>query len=211
MEYDIWKMLPEGVTAHFTRMKPTHGCEPTDEAEFEKELKDVFSLLADVSEVIIYGRTYGTHKHSHIIKKVTPKLVIIPEEEAIKVLRKLGAKRIFVATPYVQKRTLEEVEYFKEKGFEIAGYDGLNKIRTVDISNTNVFTIYRLVKRNIDKVNQSDAVYIACTALSTYEVVQYLYKDLKIPVVSENVVAVYSALKELCVEFPLGSFLDFLK
>lgn len=43
--------------------------------------------------------------------------------------------------------------------------------------NTPRFMIYRLVKGNLDKVLQADAVYIACTALSTYEAVTYLQED----------------------------------
>ena len=45
MEYDLWKMAPEGVTIHVTRIKPTKGCEPQDVEEFEKELKEAYFLL----------------------------------------------------------------------------------------------------------------------------------------------------------------------
>ncbi|BBG24133.1 maleate cis-trans isomerase family protein [Sulfuracidifex tepidarius] len=206
MEYDFWKMAPEGVTVHFTRMKPTKGCEPTDEREFESELKEVFSLLNDVSEVIVYGRTYGTHKHAHVIKRASNKPLVLPEEEAVSVLRELNVKRLFVATPYIQKRTLEEASFFKENGFDITGYDGLNKVRGVDISNTAVFTIYRLVKRNMEAVKKSDAIYIACTALATYEASKYLHEDLGIPVVSENAVAMLGALNKIGVSFSPPGF-----
>jgi len=206
MEYDLWKMAPDGVTIHFTRMKPTKGCEPTDETQFERELKEVFSLLDDVAEAIIYGRTYGTHKHAHVIKRVATKPLVLPEEEAVNTLRTLEARKIFVATPYIQKRTMEEVNFFKENGFEVTGYDGLNKVRGVDISNTAVFTIYRLVKRNIEAVRKADAVYIACTALATYEASIYLHEDLGIPVVTENAVAMLGALNKIGVKFSPPGF-----
>ncbi len=206
MEYDFWRMAPEGVTVHFTRMRPTKGCEPSDEREFESELKEAFSLLDDVAEVIVYGRTYGTHRHAHVIRRASQKPLVLPEEEAISTLREIGAKRIFVATPYIQKRTMEEVSFFRENGFEVTGQDGLNKVRGVDISNTPVFTIYRLVKRNIDAVRRADAVYIACTALATNEAVKYLHEDLGIPVVSENVVAMMGALRRIGVAFSPPGF-----
>lgn len=196
MEYDLWKMAPEGVTIHSTRMKPTKGCEPDNVDEFEKELKYVYSLLEEVSDIVIYGRTYGTHKHSHVIKKII-KDVIIPEESVYELLKKLNVKKLWVGTPYIKERTLEEVEWWKEKGFEIIGYDGLGKIRGVDISNTPIFTIYRLVKKHLNEVLKADAVYIACTALSTYEAVQYLYEDLGMPIISENVGAMWGALNKI--------------
>ncbi len=195
IEYDLWKMSPEGVTVHSTRTRPTKGCEPTDVEEFKQELRHAHDLLREVSDVIIYGRTYGTHKHASVIREVAD--FVIPEEAVEKILRKLGVKKIWIATPYVKQRTLEEVDYWRSRGFQVTGYDGLNKIRGVDISNTNTFTIYRLVKKHLDNVIQADAVYIACTALATYEVLGYLHEDLGMPIISENSGAMMEALDRL--------------
>jgi maleate isomerase len=205
MEYDLWKMAPEGVTIHVTRMKPTKGCEPQDVEEFEKELKEAYFLLHEVSDVIIYGRTYGTHKHANVIRKVINN-VVIPEEEVNELLKLLKVKKLWVGTPYIKERTLEEVEYWKSLGYMIVGYDGLGKVRGIDISNTPIFTIYRLVKKHLNEVREADAVYIACTALSTYEAVQYLHEDLEIPVISENVGAMWGALRRVKVKAKLPGF-----
>ncbi|MFP3260881.1 MAG: arylmalonate decarboxylase [Sulfolobus sp.] len=205
MEYDLWKMAPEGVTIHVTRMKPTKGCEPQNVEEFEKELKEAYFLLHEVSDVIIYGRTYGTHKHANVIRKVINN-VVIPEEEVNELLKLLKVKKLWVGTPYIKERTLEEVEYWKSLGYIIVGYDGLGKVRGIDISNTPIFTIYRMVKKHLNEVREADAVYIACTALSTYEAVQYLHEDLEIPVISENVGAMWGALRRVKVKAKLPGF-----
>jgi maleate isomerase len=205
MEYDLWKMAPEGVTIHVTRMKPTKGCEPQDVEEFEKELKEAYFLLHEVSDVIIYGRTYGTHKHANVIRKVINN-VVIPEEEVNELLKLLKVKKLWVGTPYIKERTLEEVEYWKSLGYIIVGNDGLGKVRGIDISNTPIFTIYRLVKKHLNEVREADAVYVACTALSTYEAVQYLHEDLEIPVISENVGAMWGALRRVKVKAKLPGF-----
>jgi len=205
MEYDLWKMAPEGVTIHVTRMKPTKGCEPQNVEEFEKELKEAYYLLHEVSDVIIYGRTYGTHKHANVIRKVINN-VVIPEEEVNELLKLLKVKKLWVGTPYIKERTLEEVEYWKSLGYIIVGYDGLGKVRGIDVSNTPIFTIYRLVKKHLNEVREADAVYVACTALSTYEAVQYLHEDLEIPVISENVGAMWGALRRVKVKAKLPGF-----
>ena len=205
MEYDLWKMAPEGVTIHVTRMKPTKGCEPQNVEEFEKELKEAYFLLHEVSDVIIYGRTYGTHKHANVIRKVINN-VVIPEEEVNELLKLLKVKKLWVGTPYIKERTLEEVEYWKSLGYIIVGYDGLGKVRGIDVSNTPIFTIYRLVKKHLNEVREADAVYVACTALSTYEAVQYLHEDLEIPVISENVGAMWGALRRVKVKAKLPGF-----
>ncbi|BCS93721.1 maleate cis-trans isomerase family protein [Metallosphaera javensis (ex Sakai et al. 2022)] len=195
LEYDLWRMSPEGVTVHSTRTRPTRGCEPTDPEEFKRELSLAYDLLREVSDVVIYGRTYGTHRHVSYIKEVAD--LVIPEEAVEKVLRKLGVRRIWIGTPYIKQRTLEEVEYWRSRGFQVTGYDGLNKVKGVDISNTNTFTIYRLVKRHLAEVVQAEAVYIACTALATYDVLSYLHEDLGMPVISENSGAMFEALERL--------------
>jgi len=102
-----------------------------------------------------------------------------------------------VGTPYIKERTLEEVSWIKSQGFEVTGFDGLGKIKGVDISNTPVFTIYRLVKRNLEDVLKADAAYIACKASSTFEASQYLHEDLGMLIVTENVAAMWKALQKI--------------
>ncbi|MGC8670617.1 MAG: maleate cis-trans isomerase family protein [Thermoprotei archaeon] len=196
IEYDMWKMAVEGVTFHSTRLPPTKGCEPHDPEEFRKELSTAYSLIREVSDAVVYGRSYGSHTHSSIIREVIDKTLVIPEEAAVNALRSVQAKRIWLATPYTEDRAKEEVSYLSSAGFTVVGQANLNKRWGVDISNTPVFTIYRLVKREFQRVRQADAVYIACTALSTFEAVAYLSEDLHMPVISENVASAL-ALEEL--------------
>ncbi|MEM4080583.1 MAG: arylmalonate decarboxylase [Metallosphaera sp.] len=195
IEYDFWMMSPKGVSVHSTRMRPSKGCEPVNVEEFEEELRFSYSLLKEISDVIVYGRTYGTHRNSNVISKVGN--LIIPEEAVEKIFRVMGVNKIWIATPYPKERTLEEVNWWRSKGFQVTGYDGLGKVRGLDISNTNTFTIYRLVKRHLDQVSQAQTVYIACTALSNYEAMSYLSEDLGMPVISENSAAFMESLNRL--------------
>ncbi|WP_449462246.1 arylmalonate decarboxylase [Tardisphaera miroshnichenkoae] len=197
MEYDMWKMAVEGVTFHATRLPPTKGCEPDDLDKFRKDLLAAYSLIREVSDAVIYGRSYGSHAHSSVIREVIDRPLVIPEEAAVSILRSLGAKKIWLATPYTPDRGKEEADYLSSAGFTVVGQADLNKKWGVDISNTPVFTIYRLVKRDVQRVRQADAVYIACTALSTFEAVTYLSEDLAMPIISENVASALALEKLL--------------
>jgi len=55
-------------------------------------------------------------------------------------------------------------------------------------------------------VIKADGVYIACTALSTYEAVQYLHEDLGMPVISENVATMWGALNRIKIKTKLPGF-----
>ncbi len=197
MEYDMWKMATEGVTFHSTRLAPTKGCEPEDVNEFRNDLSKAYSLIREVSDAVIYGRSYGSHAHSSIIREVIDKPLVIPEEAAVAALKSVQARRIWLATPYTAERAKEEASFMSSAGFTVVGQADLNKRWGVDISNTPVFTIYRLVKRDLQRVRQADAVYIACTALSTFEAVAYLSEDLNMPVISENVASALALEKAL--------------
>ncbi len=199
MEYDMWKMAVDGVTFHSSRLPPTKGCEPEDLVQFKQELSAAYFLIREVADAVIYGRTYGSHAHSSAIRETISKPLIISEEAAVEALRSVGAKKLWLATPYTPDRAKEEAKYLSSAGFSITGQADLNKKWGVDISNTPVFTIYRLVKKDLQRVRQADAVYIACTALSTFDAVTYLSEDLRMPVVSENVAAALSVEKLLSV------------
>ncbi len=199
IEYDFWNMAPKGVTIHSTRMPSIKGDEPisdTEIANFKKDLSNAVKLLSQVSNVIVYGRTYGSRTHPEIIKSVYDN-IIIPEYEAAKSLHKLNAKNIFVLTPYNKWRTKGTLSFFKSDGFNIVGYDFMNKIRGIDIANIDTDTIIKFLNRNLGIIKNSDAVYLASTALSTSDSINEIAKYVKIPVITENISAINETLKKL--------------
>ncbi|WP_175266577.1 hypothetical protein [Acidiplasma cupricumulans] len=87
LEYDMYHMAPSIISFHSTRMRPSRGCEPQDPEKFRRELGEAYNLIKKISDVTVYGRTYGTHKNIEIIKTVIKKNLIIPEVSVMNLLR----------------------------------------------------------------------------------------------------------------------------
>ncbi len=197
IEYDFWKLVPEGITVHSTRMPSVKGDEPytTEETlKFKADLQSAISLLDKVSDVIVYGRTYGSRYHSSIIKSLSKK-IILPEEEVINKLKSRNANNIYLISPYNRRRTLNMIRFFESKSIYVKGYVYMNKISGVDISNTEPSCLYKLInKATIADTDNFDAIYIASTALSTYEVKHYNTSKF---VLTENIAAFERAMEFL--------------
>ena len=186
LEYDMYRMAPENMSFHSTRIRPSRNCEPDDPVKFRNDLKQAYSLLRRSSSIIVYGRTFGTHKNADIIREVFGRNVIIPEEAVIEYLHESESKSMWLGTPYIKERTDEEKEYFSKKGFHIAGSYGLNKIYALDIARTSLEEIRCMLDKNIGTVEKSDLIYISCTAMPTSKILDKLSRIYGKPVLSEN-------------------------
>ncbi|KQB35677.1 aspartate racemase/maleate isomerase family protein, partial [Acidiplasma cupricumulans] len=186
LEYDMYHMAPSIISFHSTRMRPSRGCEPQDPEKFRRELGEAYNLIKKISDVTVYGRTYGTHKNIEIIKTVIKKNLIIPEVSVMNLLRYKKINNVWLGTPYIKERTAEEANYFKSNNFNITGFAGLNKIYGLDISNTGDDEIIKMIENEKSSVMAADAIYLSCTALPTHSVINKVMKKFNMMVISEN-------------------------
>lgn len=200
-ETDFWSGSPEGVTTHVARMKMRPSVrhdlhEPADMDLFRRELKEEAEKLSQVSDVLVYQRTYSTHVNHQAVREVMGtfgKPYVIAEWSAIELLKEIGATNLWVFTPYGVERTEEEVK-FLGRHLNVAGYTYLGLNNGLEYSNVKHHEIvHALMKENIN----ADAVYIHCTNLTTHKAIAELRKGLKIPVISENSASLTMALREL--------------
>ncbi|ASI14096.1 arylmalonate decarboxylase non-catalytic subunit [Candidatus Mancarchaeum acidiphilum] len=199
IEYDFWKMVPEGVTVHSTRMPSVKGDEPYNAQEiskFKSDLQSAISLIDKVSDLIVYGRTYGSRYHSGIIN-LSNKKIILPEEEVIKKLKSNNAKSIYMISPYNKRRTIDTIRFFEYRSIRVSKYVYMDKKSGVEISDTKTADLYGLVKGALESSDNFDAVYIASTALSTYGMKRYIDSSESKLILTENITAFESALRLL--------------
>ena len=96
MEYDMYRLSPDNINFHSTRMRPSKGYEPEDPEKFRRELTETYNLLRNVSDIVVYWRTYGTHKNIDIINNVIRKKLIIPEPAVMDYLRDNNINKMFI-------------------------------------------------------------------------------------------------------------------
>ncbi len=152
-------------------------------------------------DCIIYGCTSGTIAagFKFIEKKVkdakpNAKLTT-PSSAAIKAFRKFDVKRLSIFTPYSKKLNDEIVSFFSNEGFEITSNNYLDIAADYDIGKVDQEFLYNIISQ-ID-MNDTDALFISCTALPVLNIIDRLEKKLLKPVFSSNQALIWDSLENI--------------
>ncbi|MDQ3150867.1 MAG: Asp/Glu racemase, partial [Actinomycetota bacterium] len=106
-------------------------------------------------------------------------------------LRILRVRRLAIATPYVDEVTDRLVSYLAEGGVETVSSVGLGLLGHIwRVSYSKVVEIVRSVDRR-----DADALFISCTNLPTYDIIEPLERALGKPVLTANQVTMWAALR----------------
>ncbi|MEV0699194.1 Asp/Glu racemase [Saccharopolyspora sp. NPDC050389] len=110
-------------------------------------------------------------------------------------LRAVGTRRVAVAHPYEPPVGLRLGEFLTESGFDVVSSTdlGLGSIREVyAVSYARVADLVRAADHP-----ESDAVFLSCTALPTYDVIAPLEQELGKPIITANQATIWAALRTL--------------
>jgi maleate isomerase len=201
-EPQIYKMLPDGVTFHTTRLK-LKGSRESDIMGMIAGVEDGAKLLEDASpDLIVFHCTaasmFKTGMDDEIIGRIeraTGLPATSTSKAVLDAFHALDVHRIALTTPYIRETNEREVAFLEshqikvlsETGMDIAG-DGLQ------MAAVEPGTWYRRVKAQRDEA--ADAYFISCTAIRSAEIIEPLERDLDKPVVTSNQAMVWHCLKK---------------
>jgi len=206
MEPEFWRMAPEGVSVHTSRVRLS---EVTPEAlrlmasEAARAAEEL--ATADVN-VIVYGCTSGSllegveweERLRREIRERAGVEAITTAQAVVEALRALGVRRVAVATPYIDEINSRERSFLERSGFSVVRIRGLGIVRNTDIGRQPPWVAYRLAKEVAREAGRSaDGVFISCTNFRTIEVIELLEAELQLPVVSSNTASMWLALRTL--------------
>lgn len=125
----------------------------------------------------------------------------------LEALHTLGAKRVFMVTPYPAHINDQEVEFLADHDITVPRWDSfLHEDSLQNVRRTSAETA-ELVLRNGSKLEQADAVFISCTNLKSMDQVTRLEAELGVPVVSSNAATLWLGLRRMGIptaHLPLG-------
>ena len=116
----------------------------------------------------------------------------------IKALRTFEARRIVVATPYLDEINTLEARYLLDQGFEILDFQGMNILTDTDIRLIAPEFIKNYA-RSIDRP-EAEAIFISCGGLRSLEIVDELEQEVGKPVVVSNQAMFWNALRMAGIE-----------
>ncbi len=212
MEPEFWRMAPEGVSVHTARMKLS-AVTVEELVEMEKDAVRAAQLLATADvDILVYGCTTGSLvKGPGYDREITEKLTratgikaVATATAVLEALEELGARRVALATPYIEEVNRKEVEFLESQGYKVVDLKYLGIRENTEIGRQTPQIAYRLAKSL--ETSNADAVFISCTNFRTIEVIKLLEKDLGIPVFSSNTATMWLTLKELGLREPIRGY-----
>lgn len=202
MEREFYQLLHPHFSVHTARMRLK---EVTAEslARMEKEVEKESLKLKDAQvEVIGYGCTSGSlikgMGHDKAIEEKIEKCCHIPAvattKAVVDALKVLHARKIAVATPYIDEINSLEEKFLLENSFEVVDFKGLKIKENVEIGKLTPGDAYQLAMELNFK--EADAIFISCTNFSTIEIIEKLEKQIEKPVISSNIATLWGMFKK---------------
>ncbi|AMM54085.1 maleate cis-trans isomerase family protein [Pyrococcus kukulkanii] len=212
MEMEFHRYIPEGISLHTARM-PLRNVNEEELTKMATFATDAAKLLADAGvELIVFGCTSGSFIGGRDFEKEIEMKI---EEEVnietfttstavIEALNVLDIQSLLVITPYIEEINQKEKEFLEANGFEVLDIRGLGIEDNLEIGKLEPYTAYRLAKATF--IDEADGIFISCTNWRTFEIIEKLESDLRVPVVTSNQATLWMALRALDVsdELPLG-------
>ena len=121
--------------------------------------------------------------------------VTTPSTAAIKALKKLNINKISRFTPYSKKLNDEDLEYFKNEGFEVTSNSYFDIEADYDIGKVDQNYLFNVLSEI--NLNGAEALFVSCTALPVLPIIDKLEKKLNTTVLSSNQALIWDTLVKI--------------
>ena len=217
IEDDMFTLMPQGVGVHFTRAPIPDSITVESLAAQADDLSGAAAtLLPDGSlDVVCYACTSGSlvigedRVMAELRKGAPGAQATSLITGVLAALRAIGAKRIAVATPYLDEINQREADYMTAAGFEITRIAGLNLEKDSDMIRVRPDYIADFAA-SIDSPDV-DALFISCGALRSIEIVDALEQRLGKPVICSNQAMAWDVLRKAGINDSIAGYGRLLK
>ena len=196
--------LPDGCAVHFNRLsRPGTAISAESLLGMIDSVERTARGLAELRpEVMLYACTTGTFLAGHAlhadmgerIRRATGIPGITTATAALEALHTLGARRVFMVTPYPAHINDQEVEFLAYHGITVPRCDSFLHDDSLQNVRRSSAETAELVLRNKGRLEGADAVFISCTNLKSMDQLARLERELGLPVISSNAATLWLTL-----------------
>jgi maleate cis-trans isomerase len=195
-------VAPPGISFHAARVF-MNVTTPEALRSMNKEVRRAAELLATLSpDVVAYACTAGSFIDGPDaaaallaeMREIAGCPVVATSSAMVSALRHLGVTRMALATPYPRDVTEVERQFFLASGFDVLSCECLGR-SGADVRPTTLEEIIELVRR-VDRP-RAQAIFVSCTDLRAFELVDVLEGELGKPVLTSNQVTLWAILQVL--------------
>jgi len=203
LEYEFYRMAPEGVAFNFTLL-PLSKVSEDELVKMNEQVDNASKLLAQARvDVIVYACPSGSFVKGfgydkEIIRRIED-ITKIPATATttavVDALKEMEVRKMVIATPYIDSLNQLEAKLFNAAGFEVLRIKGLQMVDPNEIAKLGLDAPYQLARKVYEESPEADGVFISCGAWRTVEIVDPLERDLRKPVVSSSLATFWKALR----------------
>lgn len=193
VEPEFWRLAPATVTLHSARMRNS-ACGVDDArqmlAHAERAADEVGSALVDVvafactASSFVDGRD-GEAALRDSIAAAANAPAITTSGAVAEALKSLGSRRVALYTPYPATLNEHEMEFLATHGIETVCAYGLGITAAVEIADVTANELWSFIAAQPPPA-EADTIFLSCTNLATFEVIEPLEAAYELPVVSSN-------------------------
>lgn len=205
LDRELWRWVPENVSLYLTRM-PFFTTPVTVEMAAAVSERGVVrratrDVLTPEPDVVAYACASGSFVGGMLGERLLVRTMVDAGAPAacttsgalVEALTVLGIRKLAIATPYVDDVTSRLISYLGEYNVSTVASNGLGLLG--HIWRVPYATVVDIV-RSVDSP-EADAMFISCTNLPTYDVIEPLEQALGKPVLTANQVTMWSALRAM--------------
>ena len=183
-----------------------HCYNPLTNEKLIKMADDITDVTKDILpdqkiDCVAYGCTSGTVAAGYDTIKSKVNLakpeskVTTPITAAVKAINKLGIKKISIFTPYTKTINDSVVKYFKDQNIIINSLTYFDIESDLDIGKVDEDYLFNVLSK-ID-LEDSDALFVSCTALPVLSIIDKLEKKINKTVLSSNQTLIWDSLNQI--------------
>lgn len=206
LEVEARSIQVDGVDWYHSRIPMVPEVTPETLTAMEKALPVAAGLLptAFAFDAIGYGCTsaatlIGDQAVSAAVQSAHPGVqVTTPISAAVAAFRALDAVRIAVVTPYTADVTAPIAAHFEANGLEVVALGSFSEpsdLVVARIDEESVAAGVRTMVAHAATDGGCDAVFVSCTSLRSFRIIEDLERELGVSVVSSNVALLWHLLR----------------
>lgn len=202
-ETEFWRMAPDGVTIHTTRML-YRGDESDDPLrDMEQHLPRVIDELRGLEvDVVAYGCTASALKTPHEetrdqIAHAVERPTVTTMGSVLEAFRALGVTRIAVGSPYTDAINEAERRYFESQGLTVTADEGVMLFEAQKRGRHMNLVPGDAVEALAERIDsaEAEAIFLSCSDMATLDTIDRLEAKLGKPVVTSAQATFWAALR----------------
>ena len=183
-----------------------HCYNPLTNETLAKMADDITDVTKDILpdqkiDCVAYGCTSGTVAAGYETIKSKINLakpeskVTTPITAAVKAINKLGIKKISIFTPYTKTINDSVVNYFKKENIIVNSLTYFDIDSDLDIGKVDEDYLFDVLSKI--EFEDSDALFVSCTALPVLSIIDKLEKKINKTVLSSNQTLIWDSLNQI--------------